>query len=196
MAIIVGPTASGKDCVINRMCERYPSVRKIVSYTTRQKRPQDIEGFDYHFLSDEEFASKKNEFVLQTNRVMGEKTVMYGMTKDDLLAVAHGETTICHMDLDSIEKLPTFISEITPLADLCLNRIIPIYLGIPRLTILKDRYLQRHRINDEKLVFRDRLRSEWQTWQKFKPQIPHTVMNDGTLDETVDQIVDLVNKLA
>jgi len=198
MAIIAGPTASGKDSVVNGLCNNYPWVRKIISYTTRQQRPKDIDGTDYHFISKQEFERRKKEFVFITKREMRGETVFYGMAKDDLTAVGRGEATICHMDLGSLMQLPQVMGECVvdeTLARFCIGRIVPIYIGVPRLTTLKGRYFGRHRADDEKTVFLERLRGEWHTWQKFKDQIPHTIINVGPLDETVSSVVKLINEL-
>jgi len=199
MVIVVGPTASGKDSVVNRFCNNYPWVRKITSYTTRQQRPKDIDGIDYHFISRQEFERRKKEFVFITEREIKGEPVFYGMAKDDLIAVGRGGATICHMDLGSLMQLPRVMGECVvdeTLARFCMDRIVPIYIGVPRLTTLKGRYFGRHRADDEKTVFLERLRGEWHTWQKFKDQIPHTIMNVGPLDETVGEIVKLINKLS
>jgi len=60
MIILIGPSASGKTAV-GRMLERKYNIRKVVTYTTRNPRIGEVEGLDYHFLSQEEFAKKKNE---------------------------------------------------------------------------------------------------------------------------------------
>lgn len=52
--IIVGKQASGKNTLVNHLVESH-GFRKVVTYTTRPKRPGEIDGVDYHFISEEEF---------------------------------------------------------------------------------------------------------------------------------------------
>jgi guanylate kinase len=54
--LILGPSGVGKDTLINMLKEIYPNIFfKLPSYTTRAKRPGEIEGVDYFFVSKEEF---------------------------------------------------------------------------------------------------------------------------------------------
>lgn len=60
MLILIGPSASGKTESAKIMINRYP-ISRVVTCTTRPKRINEIDGFDYYFLSEEEFHQKKNE---------------------------------------------------------------------------------------------------------------------------------------
>lgn len=57
LLIISGPSGSGKTSIC-RALEKYPGVRKSVSVTTRPPRPQEQEGRDYYFVSEEEFKKR------------------------------------------------------------------------------------------------------------------------------------------
>ena len=60
--IILGPSAVGKDTMINRLKKNFPEViNKLPSYTTRTKRKNEKEGIDYYFVTKEEFLKMKNE---------------------------------------------------------------------------------------------------------------------------------------
>lgn len=54
---LVGKSGSGKDSLAHKLAE-LPGWNNIVSCTTRPKREYEIEGKDYYFISDEEFAKK------------------------------------------------------------------------------------------------------------------------------------------
>lgn len=60
MIIIIGKTASGKDTVVKMLCEQH-ICKKIITYTTRPMRENEVDGITYHFISDEEFKQKINE---------------------------------------------------------------------------------------------------------------------------------------
>ena len=63
--VIVGPSAVGKDTMINRFIIKYPDViKKLPSYTTRPKREGELEGKDYYFITKEKFLKMKNEGLL------------------------------------------------------------------------------------------------------------------------------------
>jgi guanylate kinase len=53
--VITGPSGVGKGTLIERLLEAIPELELSISATTRQPRPGEIDGRDYHFLSPEEF---------------------------------------------------------------------------------------------------------------------------------------------
>lgn len=55
---LVGKAGTGKDTLLNRICQESPNYHKIISCTTRPMREGEIDGEDYHFLSHEAFAQK------------------------------------------------------------------------------------------------------------------------------------------
>jgi len=56
LIVISGPSGVGKDSVLNRMKERGLPFHFVVTATTRPKRPNEINGQDYIFVSSDEFA--------------------------------------------------------------------------------------------------------------------------------------------
>jgi guanylate kinase len=53
--VVTGPSGVGKGTLIRRLLERRPDYRLSVSATTRKPRQGEVEGRDYHFLSEQEF---------------------------------------------------------------------------------------------------------------------------------------------
>lgn len=73
LIIISGPSGSGKSTVVQRLlAESELPLELSVSATTRNPRPGEIDGKDYHFLSDIIFAQKREagEF-LECKEVFG-----------------------------------------------------------------------------------------------------------------------------
>lgn len=59
VVVLSGPSGSGKTTIVNRLIANSPvGLLKSVSATTRQPRPQEVDGDDYHFLTDAEFRAK------------------------------------------------------------------------------------------------------------------------------------------
>lgn len=58
LVILSGPSGVGKDTVIDAWREINPKVERVVAYTTRNPRPGEVNGLDYHFVSVEEFQEK------------------------------------------------------------------------------------------------------------------------------------------
>jgi guanylate kinase len=53
--VITGPSGVGKGTLIERLLERVPELELSVSATTREPRPGEEDGRDYHFLRPEDF---------------------------------------------------------------------------------------------------------------------------------------------
>lgn len=54
--IISGRSGSGKSALIKELCSLY-HLEKVIPYATRDRRPGEVNGIDYHFISKEEFIS-------------------------------------------------------------------------------------------------------------------------------------------
>ena len=66
MLVMIGASASGKTEIAKRLIEKY-GFKKMITYTTRDKRPGEIDGVDYHFLTTEQFKERlAQNFFLET----------------------------------------------------------------------------------------------------------------------------------
>lgn len=72
LVVISGPSGVGKDATINRMKQSNHPFYFVVTATTRPKRPNEIDGVDYHFVSVGEFAE-----MIETGELL-EYAVVYG----------------------------------------------------------------------------------------------------------------------
>jgi guanylate kinase len=53
--VVAAPSGTGKTTVCRRVVENDPLVEFSVSHTTRQRRDDEVEGIDYHFVTQERF---------------------------------------------------------------------------------------------------------------------------------------------
>jgi guanylate kinase len=53
--VIAAPSGAGKTTLVRALLERMPQIRFSISYTTRPQRPRERPGFDYFFVSEQEF---------------------------------------------------------------------------------------------------------------------------------------------
>lgn len=63
--IISAPAGTGKTTLVKMLTANNPSIVVNVSYTTRQPRVGEMDGRDYHFISEEKFKEKieSNDFL-------------------------------------------------------------------------------------------------------------------------------------
>lgn len=109
LVVLSGPSAVGKDTVIQRMRDLGLPMHYAITATTRPRRPGEIDGFHYYFISDEEFRERRdqNEF-LEYAQVYG---YWYGSPKQPVReALARGEDVILRIDVQGsrsvMEQVP------------------------------------------------------------------------------------------
>lgn len=141
MLVLIGPSASGKTESAKIMINRYP-ISRVVTCTTRPKRVNEIEGFDYHFLSPEEFLLKKKQgYFIETTHY---NQYYYGTPRNEL-----GDDKF--IILDPI-GLKSFLSLDVPLVAIYLKTKESI--RIERMKLRKDKLVNiRSRIKDDRKEF-------------------------------------------
>lgn len=101
MIVLCGASASGKSSIEKYLIDNY-GYNKVVSYTTRKPRNNEVDGVDYHFIDKSQFRRfKEQEFFAETAHYNG---WYYGTAKkdctDDKIAVLtpHGMRQIKNID--------------------------------------------------------------------------------------------------
>jgi guanylate kinase len=63
--VIAAPSGAGKTSLVKALMQCEPRMRFSVSYTTRQPRPNEVDGRDYHFVNQARFQEMvdRNEFL-------------------------------------------------------------------------------------------------------------------------------------
>jgi guanylate kinase len=100
LAIISGPSGVGKDTIIAELRRGNPDAHRhyVVTCTTRLRRPAEVDGVDYHFLTAEEFESQRlRGELLEANEVHGN---WYGTPRDQVVrALADGVDAVLKIDV-------------------------------------------------------------------------------------------------
>lgn len=58
--IVAAPSGAGKTSLVNALVDKYSEVRLSISHTTRVKREGEVDGQDYFFVSQDEFAQMRD----------------------------------------------------------------------------------------------------------------------------------------
>ena len=100
--------------MLRRLLERHPEkIRLSISATTRPPRPGEVNGVDYHFLSDAEFARRRDagEF-LECCEVFG-RGHWYGTPLEEVTPSRNrGKWVILDIDVDGAEKVRAQFSNV------------------------------------------------------------------------------------
>lgn len=98
LIIVSGPSGVGKDVTLKRMKESGAPFHFLVTNTTRPRRPTEVEGVDYRFVTPEEFEAKlaRGEF-LEHALVYGYR---YGNSKSEIEScLAEGQDVMLRIDV-------------------------------------------------------------------------------------------------
>ncbi|HYY21723.1 MAG TPA: guanylate kinase [Thermoleophilaceae bacterium] len=109
MLVITGPSGVGKGTLIRGLLQRLPGLELSVSATTRPPRPGEVDGRDYHFLSDDEFQRRvdRGEFVEHATYA-GHR---YGTLRSELERPARG--IVLEIDVQGARQVRNALPEAT-----------------------------------------------------------------------------------
>ena len=105
LTVLAGPTAVGKGSVTAWVREHHPEVWISVSVTTRPRRPGEVDGVHYHFVSEEEFDRLvADDALLEWAVVHGR--ARYGTPRDPVRqALAAGRPALLEIDLQGARQV-------------------------------------------------------------------------------------------
>lgn len=178
LIVVSGPSGVGKDAALRRMRELNYPFHFLVTNTTRPKRPNEIEGKDYHFITKEQFAEMeaRGEFL--------ERAVVYGYdygnSKSKVRdALARGVDVIMRIDVQGAATIKRTVPE-----------AVFIFLMPPSMDVLEARLRKRRSEPEDYLRLRlHAARLEMNEFDKFDYVI---VNEDDQLDETAQLIRSII----
>lgn len=172
--VISGPSGVGKSTVISKLLEQDRNLFFSVSVTTREKRPTETDGRDYHFITREKFLAmvERDELMEHNDDYTSD---CYGTPEPPVLrALEIGRDVL--LDIDP--KGAMQVRERRPDAVL-------IFLAPPSMEELRRRLVGRGDTAPEKIEARLK-RAEWEC--SMKDRYDHVVINDN-VDRAVQEIL-------
>ncbi len=92
LVVVSGPSGCGKDTVVKHLMALRDDVLLSVSCTTREARPNEVDGTHYYFLSEREFMSRvERDRMLEYTNYAGH---YYGTPLDELETKLVGGNTV------------------------------------------------------------------------------------------------------
>ena len=174
--VITGPSGVGKGTLIRALRERVPELELAVSATTRQPRPGEEDGVDYHFLSDGEFEDRvrRGAFV-EHARYSGRR---YGTLREELERRGAGDTPVLlEIEVQGARQVREAMPEATQ-----------VFIAPPSEEALRTRLVGRGTDSPEQVAARlETARQELDAQHEFG----HVVVNDR-LEDAVDELERLV----
>ena len=132
MVILSSPSGAGKTTITKKIQQKYRSFKLSVSHTTRKPRPNEVDGVDYHFVSNDKF---KNYI---TNGKFDEYAKIfenyYGTSKQSVDKTVIKNDIIFDIDWQGTKQLSKFKN----------LKLIKIFLIPPNKNELKKRLIKRN----------------------------------------------------
>ncbi|MGV1835455.1 guanylate kinase [Rhizobium rhizogenes] len=177
MLAISSPSGAGKSTIARTLLDTDKHVGLSVSVTTRQRRPSEIAGVHYHFVSQREFERLRNsDSLLEWAEVHGN---FYGTPREPVeTAMAEGRDMLFDIDWQGAQQL----QEKMP-AD-----VVSIFVLPPTMTELQSRLHRRAEDSEEVIATRlANSRSEIAHWREYD----YVIINDD-LNAAFDAVQSIV----
>ncbi len=103
--VITGPSGAGKGTLIRALLPRVPELQLAVSATTRLRREGEVEGRDYYYLSEADFARRvaNGEFLEHITYVSGQR---YGTLRTEVERIGReGKITVLELETEGALKV-------------------------------------------------------------------------------------------
>ena len=100
------PSGVGKTTLTKKIQQKYQSFKISVSHTTREPRSNEVEGVDYHFISQKKFKEliKENKFY-EHAKIFGN---FYGTSKENVDTDIKKNDLIFDIDWQGTKQLSKF----------------------------------------------------------------------------------------
>ena len=177
---ISAPSGSGKTTLCKALRKVREDIGWSISYTTRQKRKNEQNGVDYHFISTKEFEDRilKDEFAEWEN-VHGN---YYGTSKFILKkAINNNETLLFELDV----KGAMSIKENNP------DNTYSIFILPPSIEALRERLIKRGTDTMKRIEIRLK---RFEEELGYKDRFDFVIINNN-LELAIKELINVVNQL-
>jgi guanylate kinase len=178
MFILSSPSGAGKTTISHKLLGADDEIRLSVSATTRPKRPGEVDGIDYHFVSDEKFDRmvEEDDFY-EWAEVFGNK---YGTPKGYIRkGLKQGEDFLFDIDWQGTQQLKQKDDQ----------DVVTVFILPPSLTELRHRLETRAQDSEDVIDRRmDRARAEISHWADYD----YVVINDD-VDECFVKVREILH---
>ena len=183
VVVIAGPSGSGKNAIIGEILKRYANCERLVTATTRQMRPGEVDGIDYHFFSMERFDAEMSNGNIPEHRFVPSLETYYGIYIPDLdRRPKEGHIVFAQVDIEGAQLLKERYGATS------------IFIMPESIEQFRGRLRTRNPEWNQK-EFDERMKITEDELRVHAPQYDYRVINaDGSLHETVNRVIEILRK--
>ena len=177
LIVVSAPSGSGKTTIVRMVLQKMNDLFYSVSATTRKKRPGEVDGKDYIFVTHETFAKWIDEGkVVEWAEIYGE---YYGTPKAPIdRALKEGRDVILDLDIHGKRALEKLYGK----------DVVSVFLLPPSIEELRRRLISRGAESPEKLKLRLALSKEEMKWGY---EYDYIVLND-IREVATDNVISII----
>ena len=139
LLILAGPAGVGKSTLCDRLPREVPGFERVVTATTRPPRPNEVDGRDYHFLSNEEFDRRIAAGEFLEWAYIHERQQRSGVPKSSILDRLPYTSLVMNIDVQGVRNIRAAAASI-PLLH---RRVVTMFVAPDSLDVLRERMLGR-----------------------------------------------------
>ena len=175
--VLSPPSGAGKTTIARSVLARFPQLRFSVSATTRARRPKEVDGVDYFFLTRERFEQLVAEGgLVEWEEIYGQ---LYGTPRSQIDgAIERGQHMLFDIDVKGALSLKRLYAD----------QALLIFIQPPSLDVLRQRLEHRGTDRAEVVVTRMR-RAAWEMEQAV--HFDRIVVNDD-LARSIPEVEGLI----
>lgn len=177
--VISSPSGGGKSTIVRKILSEFPEIVFSVSATTRPKRPDEIDGVHYFFLTEDQFLDKiKNDEFSEWERFYD---YYYGTLKTFVIDyIKNGKSVLLEIDVKGALSVKKNFPE-----------AVLIFIDVPSFEELVNRLKKRKTESEADLQKRiDRAKMEL----SYKDKFDYIFVNKD-LEEVTSQIKSLISEI-
>ena len=149
LIILAGPAGVGKSTLCDRLVNEVPGFERVITATTRPPRIGEVNGRDYHFLTDAQFDQKlgSGDFL---EWAWVHRKFRYGTLKSAVFDRLPQVSLIANVDVQGVRSFRSASASLPLLKE----KMVTIFVAPDSLDVLRDRLQGRGPVSEDELARR------------------------------------------